>query len=1186
MFLRAFFPIVIFWLFTVQLFGQCDPLVINISDSVCLNEEVLFDNQSNPGISFEWDFCPNSTINDIVSPRATSVTNPYALDHIIENGVSYAFVVGSSDNLVRIKFINGLLNVTQKTDLGNIGGVLENPQGISLYKESGNWYAIVANQGGEVFLLDFGADIENNTPSITQSIDLSSVGSLRGLTVEEQDNEVFALLTGGGTSGELVILNFGSSILNVPVVQGNGINLPSFPTAISMLRDCEEWYGVTTSNNGNTITKLIFGNSLSNTPTTQTVAGLTKPTGISLIKDLDSFYAFTNTETAVSAQYRIEFGKDFTSGQADIFEISRLLSNRWAFAFQVVKVGPLFYHLAAGTSNLLIVSKFDENCNSVSTDYSTDFEPTGISYSDFGWKTIEIRATDTQGKVIIIADSVFVSRPLSSNFAFTNNCEFEPTLFTDNSFAENTIMNWSWDFDDPSSGSDNTSSLQNPVHSFTAPGDYLVQLQITDKCGVSDTTISIKVFANNDLQPDFITSSILCTNQNVDFTDASATLEETIVAWFWDFGDPGSGAENTSTLQNPTHSFSTAGSYDVALTITGGSGCQQTIVNPGGNSIMVVEGPSANFTFQNSCAQQSVQFTDLSTGVDIISWDWDFGNGTISNLQNPLVFFNEAGEFEVSLTIENLQGCRTSISQTITIHGIPQVAFSSDLACNAEMTQFFDLTVIPNANPVAWDWHFGDNSTANVQNPLHQFTDPGDYTVQLIVTSNFGCRDSLTQVITVNPSPLAAFSYNTVCSGETVFFQDQSSAGDGLSLVDWLWQVDGQILTEQNPEVTFNSSGDFLVELTVTSENLCTHTISQIVSINPSPFIDFEVQNACNEDFTTFQNLSTPGTGDEIVEYLWDFDGLGSSTVQSPRFVFNSPGSYQVSLRVFTENNCEVSLSKAIIVDQSPSAVFEPSISIGSPPMLVEFSNNSLNSGSFFWDFGNGNSSTEFEPSETFQTTGDFEVMLVSRNNLCTDTIIQVIRVLDPVLDVSLDALDIVENNGSIKLQATLSNRGSVIITDMEMFIDLGGLAQVSESFSGSLAVGEDLVYTLNTSPIFNQGINYVCVRLAPFSEKTEELVLDNNRECANESDLFIQLDPYPNPASDILTLGYITPSSGSIEIFIYDLTGKEIKSEVLSVLSPGLDSYSVDVSQLDRGVYVVRSRFGSVTRTIKIMLN
>jgi len=240
--------------------------------------------------------------------------------------------------------------------------------------------------------------------------------------------------------------------------------------------------------------------------------------------------------------------------------------------------------------------------------------------------------------------------PPTANFSAspTSGCPTLAVNFTDQSTGD--ITDWSWDFGDGS-----TSTLQNPIHDYTAPGSYTVSLTVTGPGG-SDTNTKTNYITVTDgnMTADFSgTPTSGDAPLTVAFTDQSSG---DISTWNWDFGDGGS-----STAQSPSYTYNTAGTYTVSLSISNACGSDVmtktdyiTVTQPTCNA------PVADFsaTPLSGDAPLLVDFTDNSTNSPT-SWSWDFGDGGSSTAQNPSYTYNNAGTYTVSMTATNDCGSDT-----------------------------------------------------------------------------------------------------------------------------------------------------------------------------------------------------------------------------------------------------------------------------------------------------------------------------------------------------------------------------------------------------------------------------------------------------------------------------------------------------------------------------------------------
>ena len=261
----------------------------------------------------------------------------------------------------------------------------------------------------------------------------------------------------------------------------------------------------------------------------------------------------------------------------------------------------------------------------------------------------------------------------AANFSYvpTSPLAGDTVQFTDTTFFNPT--SWSWNFGDPGSGGFNTASVQNPAHLFASPGVFTVSLTATNAGGSSSSTHNVIVTAAKPVANFNYSPTAPGPGQTVQFTDTTTGRP---TSWSWDFGDPASGAANTSTLQNPSHMFANPGTYSVGLTANGpgGTGLRNKAIN------ITSASPVANFSYTppGPEARQNVQFSDSSTGGPT-TWSWDFGDpdsGTTnaSTLQNPSHAFSRPGLYSVVLTVGNSKGTGTkTIVVTVKCARCPRV---------------------------------------------------------------------------------------------------------------------------------------------------------------------------------------------------------------------------------------------------------------------------------------------------------------------------------------------------------------------------------------------------------------------------------------------------------------------------------------------------------------------------------
>ena len=140
---------------------------------------------------------------------------------------------------------------------------------------------------------------------------------------------------------------------------------------------------------------------------------------------------------------------------------------------------------------------------------------------------------------------------------------------------------------------------------------------------------------------------------------------------------------------------------------------------------------------------------------------------------------------------------------------------------------------------VSWSWSFGDGSYDTLQNPSHIYTTPGTFNVELVVTDNNGCSDTIIQPVTINPIPSASFTFNNVCHGQvTPFVNTSTILGGGLMNHNWSFG-DGNTSIQGSPWHTYANPGTYTVQLIVTGPGGCKDTVVQSVTVHPRPVVSF-----------------------------------------------------------------------------------------------------------------------------------------------------------------------------------------------------------------------------------------------------------------------------------------------------------------------------------------------------------
>jgi PKD repeat protein len=501
-----------------------------------------------------------------------------------------------------------------------------------------------------------------------------------------------------------------------------------------------------------------------------------------------------------------------------------------------------------------------------------------------------------------------------------------------------------------------------------------------------------------------------CTDLTCDFTDGSSDPDGAVATYSWTFGD---GA--TSTSQNPSHTYGTAGQYQVKLVVTDNRGGTDNVTHTVNVPAPANNPPTA--AFSSSCTDLTCTFTDASTDDHgVSSYAWDFGdNAGTSTQQSPSYTYKAAGTFTVKLTVTDAKGLTGVVTHTVTVtaNGTPTAEFTSlctDLGCSFTNKSTDDGPL----TSLTYAWDFGDTpaGTSTATNPSYTYKAAGTYHVKLTVTDGKGTTGSITHDVTVtapNGTPTAEFS--STCTDLTCSFTDKSTDDGALT---WAWDFGDTkgTSTQRSPGYTYQTAGTFTVKLTVTDAQgltgVVTHTVT--VTANQPPVAAFS--SSCTDLGCTFTDASTDDHG--VSSYAWDFgDHAGTSTAQSPSYAYQAAGTFTVKLTVTDARGLtgvithDVTVTAPPPVNQSPKAAFTFSCT----DLACSFTNTStddapLESLSYAWNFGDGDTpgtSTVTNPSYTYSSAGAFTVtLIVTDGGNKTDTQTQQVTV--PVSPTSVGA--------------------------------------------------------------------------------------------------------------------------------------------------------------------------------------
>lgn len=442
-----------------------------------------------------------------------------------------------------------------------------------------------------------------------------------------------------------------------------------------------------------------------------------------------------------------------------------------------------------------------------------------------------------------------------------------------------------WNFDDPDSGAANSGSGVNVTHQYTKPGFYRVLMGALYDDGMGGSVLCREilpdtVFAVADFEYDGV-----CPGAPVQFYDLTTFLDlATITSWSWDFGDPASGVDNTSTDKDPIHIFSGGGDYQVSLTATTDQGCSTTITK----TVSIYPLPFTNFLEPDvSCALTAIEFNaDVEATVSEVMWNFgeaSSGDANTSTLFDSYHLFATPGNYMVTLEATSIYGCVNTFDRTIAI--IPNTLSGEiDPPGTSTLCEGDELTLnAPGNGATSWLWSTTEDTQAITVDEAAAYS--------VVLTDDDGCTYSpqpvLVDIIPAPQSPIrsvtyndfnqpTAFTYDTlyVCFGEDIFLETEETAGYSYQWSNGDTGIDTEYTEDRG---NLLAAGEYLITMDVTDTSTgCSAIEGFVIIVHPTP--DIPVLDSGNSALCagTTATISV-GNPQANVIYYWSSGDTGPS---------------------------------------------------------------------------------------------------------------------------------------------------------------------------------------------------------------------------------------------------------------------------------------------------------------------
>jgi PKD repeat protein len=574
------------------------------------------------------------------------------------------------------------------------------------------------------------------------------------------------------------------------------------------------------------------------------------------------------------------------------------------------------------------------------------------------------------------------------------------------------IVRYDWDF-----GDGVTASGQKVNHNYPAAGTYRVRLTVYAQNGLvsSDNvqTVISTIVTPPVLEAKISAPGVAETHQPVTFDGSQSTATHAIASAEWSFGD------GNSALGWPTisHTYPSAGTYDVTLTLTDAqsnhSSTKQrlTITDP----LPAVPVPDIEVSTLHPLAGQSVSFDGSNSKPATLAdsaFAWDFGDGATAAGKQTTHVYPTAGSYTVHLTLTDTANQTATASVNMDVQPLqpPQAVIDAQPnPVTAGEAVTFDADNSQAAAPITGvDWDFGDGDTGSGSPIDHVYAQAGQYSVTLTLTDQNGLQGSATEAVQVDPAvlnpPQAVISpVAPVEVGQPVTLDGSASVPGDNPIAAYAWNLGDGTTTDVGPTIqyTYAQPGVYDVTLTVTdTQDLTDNAGLQVQITDAAPVVtppqaDITAPTEANlDELVTFDSSGSDNGSGQSVSHVWDFGDGDTADGLVVSHIYGSPGDYNVSLTVTTENGSDTTTAVITIIDPNQGVItptVQPPLAVISGPAqgpagsLLPYDASASQADnliiSYLWNFGDGSShSNGFAAAHSYPVPGTYTVSLTIGN--------------------------------------------------------------------------------------------------------------------------------------------------------------------------------------------------------------
>jgi PKD repeat protein len=453
----------------------------------------------------------------------------------------------------------------------------------------------------------------------------------------------------------------------------------------------------------------------------------------------------------------------------------------------------------------------------------------------------------------------------------------------------------------------------------------------------------------------------------------------------------------TSLEANPQVKYAVAGNYSIALEVSTPQGTSVRVKNV---QVVGLVAPDISILTDGACAQRLVDFTSQSVG-SITGYSWNFGDGQISSVAEPVHTYSSAGQFEVALEVTAANGCLNRTSELIRIYNKPVADFnlpvSNPICSNQEYTFTNTSSYDVGSNPV-WHWIVNSTHASNLQNLVTTFNTNANREI-ILQASIPGCvSEKVINLSNIQTGPVLDFAVTNGCQLEGISITNSTTS----PVLGFSWAFgDGESSIESNPTHTYNNFGVYDVTLTANNAAGCSNSLTKSITIYSKPTANFSLALppfSCSGSASQFTDLTPSPTDSNITLWNWTFGDTQNNVaaINNPSHMYATAGDYSVSLNVVTNFGCTSEITKTVTIAQTPNVDFtNTALCLNQPATFTPTATTEIKA----WLWGMQNLTyTAQSPVHAFTTSGNQTVtMAATGNNNCVKSVTKNLSVPVPV---------------------------------------------------------------------------------------------------------------------------------------------------------------------------------------------